>query len=228
MSKRGGTPKDTYGYARYSLLGGLITAVVLVAGIGYILWHAAQRLLDPEEVDTTGMIVLAIVGIIFNGAAVLRVRKGGSLTEKVVSWHLLEDTLGWIAVLIGAVVMRYWDLPWIDPALSIGISLFVLWNVCRNLRKFFDVFMQRTPASFDVEAFETAVKALPDVVDVRDTHSWSIDGESHVLTARVVVPPSTSFETAGAIKARAIELIGDDAFQQITIDVEREEFPRPN
>lgn len=219
LSKHGSTPKNTYGYARYSLLGGLITACVLVAGIGYILWNAAQRLMDPEEVNAPGMIVLAIVGVLFNGAAVLRVRKGSSLTEKVVSWHLLEDTLGWIAVLIGAAVMWFWDLPWIDPALSICISLFVLWNVFRNLRKFLDVFLQKTPSGFDLIAFETAVKAIPCVEDVHDTHAWSIDGEVHVLTTRIVVSPALAPDEAASIKTRVIGLIGDDAFEHLSIDM---------
>lgn len=219
LSKHGSTPKDTYGYARYSLLGGLITAIVLIAGIGFILWNAAQRLLDPEEVNATGMIVLAVVGVIFNGAAVLRVRKGESLTEKVVSWHLLEDTLGWIAVLIGAAVMAVWDLPWIDPALSICISLFVLWNVFRNLRKFFEVFLQRTPSTFDLPAFETAVRAIPEVIDVHDTHSWSIDGEKHVLTTHVIVSQKAFPDKVMSIKSHVTTLIGDKAFEHIAIDI---------
>ncbi|CAN7399804.1 cation diffusion facilitator family transporter [Massilia sp. LjRoot122] len=220
LSKRGSTPGNTYGYARYSLLGGLITAVVLVAGIGFILWQATQRLIEPEDVDTTGMIVIAVIGVIFNGAAVLRVRKGSSLTEKVVSWHLLEDTLGWIAVLIGAAVMAVWDLPWIDPALSIAISLFVLWNVFRNLRKILKVFMQRTPTDFDVGAFESAAKAIPGVVDIHDTRSWSIDGESHVLTTHLVVKTDAPADRVQSIREQVAACIGNDAFGDVTIEIE--------
>ncbi len=220
LSKHGSTAKDTYGYARYSLLGGLITAIVLIAGIGFVLWNATQRLFDPEEVNATGMIVLAVGGVIFNGAAVLRVRKGSSLTEKVVSWHLLEDTLGWSAVLIGAAVMAVWELPWIDPALSICISLFVLWNVFRNLRKFFEIFLQRTPSTFDLPAFETAVRAIPEVIDVHDTHSWSIDGEKHVLTTHVVVSPEAIPDNVMSIKSHVKTLIRDEAFEHIAIDIE--------
>ena len=98
---------------------------------------------------------LAVLGIIVNGLAVLRVRSGTSLTEKVVSWHLLEDVLGWVAVLIGAAAMAIWDLPIIDPILSIGISLFILWNVARNLKQVIMVFLQTAPAGFDVNQFES-------------------------------------------------------------------------
>lgn len=142
-----------YGYRRYSLLGGLITAVVLIAGLAFILWHAVGRLFSPEPVNAPGMMILALIGVAFNGAAVLKVKKGSSLTEQVVSWHLLEDTLGWVAVLVGAGIMAVWDIPIIDPILSIGISLFVLWNVVRNLRQFFTVFLQLTPKEFDVLLF---------------------------------------------------------------------------
>ncbi|MCB1132859.1 MAG: cation transporter, partial [Verrucomicrobiae bacterium] len=127
LSRKGRTPKHTYGFRRYRLLGGLITGIVLMAGLSVVLWQAVARLRDPEPVNAPGMIGLAVVGILFNGAAVLRVKKGASLTEKIAGWHLLEDTLGWVAVLAGAVVMMVWELPVIDPLLSIGISLFVLW-----------------------------------------------------------------------------------------------------
>lgn len=187
LSKRGRTAQNTYGYRRYSLLGGLITGVVLITGLGFVLWNAIHRLFAPEAVNAPGMMILAAVGIAFNGAAVLKVRKGKSLTEQVVSWHLLEDTLGWVAVFIGAAAMTMWDVPILDPLLSIGISLFVLWNVLRNLRKVFSVFIQQAPPDFDVDAFEQAVLKNQHVLSMHHTHSWSIDGESHVLTTHLVM-----------------------------------------
>jgi cation diffusion facilitator family transporter len=144
LSQRGRTAQQTYGYTRYRLLGGLITGIVLIGGVGFMLWKAIGRLASPEAVNAPGMMGLAVLGILANGAAVWRVKKGSSLTEKVVSWHLIEDTLGWIAVLIGAGVMMVWDVPILDPILSIGISLFVLWNVGRNLAKVMKVFLQHT------------------------------------------------------------------------------------
>lgn len=107
ISSRERTSTYTYGYRRFSVLGALITGLVLLAGLTFILWNAVKRLISPEEVLAPGMIALAVIGVVMNGAAVLRVRKGESLSEKVVSWHLLEDTLGWIAVLIGALIMTF-------------------------------------------------------------------------------------------------------------------------
>ena len=170
LSNKERNAEHTYGYKRFRLLGGLITGVVLIVGLGFILWQAVGRLLSPESVNAPGMMVLAVIGIIVNGAAVLRVKKGSSLTEKVVSWHLLEDTLGWGAVLIGAAVMSIWDLPIIDPILSIGISLFVLWNVGRNLKSVMKVFLQTTPDSFDLEKFNSSISELSNVLSSHQTH----------------------------------------------------------
>ncbi len=222
LSKRGSTALDTYGYRRYALLGGLITAVVLMAGIAFVLWHAVARLFAPEPVNAPGMMLLAVAGVIFNGASVLRVRQGTSLTEQVVSWHLLEDTLGWAAVLIGAAIMAVWDIPIIDPILSIGISLFVLWNVVRNLRQFFAVFLQRVPQGFDVEGFTHDVLAIPKVISVHHTHCWSIDGESHVLTTHLVMQKEASREEVTEAKSRVRELLNKKTFEHLTVDVELE------
>lgn len=220
LSQRGRTAKNTYGYRRYSLLGGLITGLVLITGLGFVLWNAVSRLFSPEEVNAPGMMVLAVVGVVFNGAAVLRVRRGTSLTEQVVSWHLLEDTLGWVAVLVGAAVMTVWDLPIIDPILSIGISLFVLFNVVRNLRKVFDVFIQRVPESFDVEAFERAVLEHRKVVSMHHTHSWTVDGEVHVLTTHLVMERNATREDMIDAKAWVRSLLDDRTFEHVTVDVE--------
>lgn len=219
LSKQGRSSRNTYGYRRYSLLGGLITAGFLVVGLSFVLWQAISRLLSPQEVNAPGMMVLAVIGIAFNGAAVLRVRKGSSLTERVVSWHLIEDTLGWVAVLIGAGIMTVWDLPIIDPLLSIAISLFVLWNVLRTLRKFLDVLLQRTPRGFDTDAFEADVIAVPGVVSVDHTHSWTIDGQSHVLTTHLVLRAGLAREEIQACKAEVRKLLDARTFEHVTIDV---------
>ena len=222
FSKREATSQHTYGYRRYALLGGLITSIVLLIGLAFVLWHAVGRLRSPEAVNAPGMMLLAAIGVAFNGAAVLRVRKGSSLTEQVVSWHLLEDALGWVAVLVGAAIMTFWDLPIIDPLLSIGISLFVLWNVLRNLRRFFDVFLQKAPEAFDATQFETAVLSSPKVVSLHHTHSWSIDGEKHVLTTHVVMESGTSREEVIELKSRVRRLLDKTAFEHVTVDVEFE------
>lgn len=222
LSRRGRTAKNTYGYRRYSLLGGLITGIVLVIGLGFVFWNAVGRLFSPEPVDASGMMVLAIIGVVFNGAAVLKVKRGSSLTEKVVSWHLLEDTLGWLAVLVGAAIMAVWDLPIIDPLLSIGISVFVLWNVARNLRKVFNVFIQKVPEAFDVNAFEKAVLAHPKVLSMHHTHSWTVDGEVHVLTTHLVMAGDATRDEMIEAKARVRGLLDEHTFEHVTVDVELE------
>lgn len=212
----------TYGYKRFRLLGGLITGVVLIAGFGVILWQAAGRLLSPEPVHAPGMMALAVVGIIVNGAAVLRVKKGSSLTEKVVSWHLLEDTLGWAAVLIGAGIMAVWDLPIIDPILSIGISIFVLWNVGRNLKHVINVFLQTTPDSFDLEKFQTSVTEIPKVLSNHHTHGWSLDGETHVLSTHLVMDRNSNRDEILHAKKQVRDLLNELEFEHLTIEVELE------
>ena len=134
-SKKGRSKNFSFGYKRFSLLGALINAIVLIIGSIFILREAIPRIINPEPVDTKGMILLAILGIFVNGLAVLRLKKGTSLNEKVISLHLLGDVFGWIAVLIGAIAIYYFNSPIIDPILSFLIAGFILFNVYKNLNK---------------------------------------------------------------------------------------------
>jgi cobalt-zinc-cadmium efflux system protein len=220
VSERGRTSRHTYGYKRFRLLGGLVTGLLLIVGLGFILWQAIGRLMNPEPVNAPGMMALAVVGMAVNGYAVLRTRKGSSLTEKMVSWHLLEDTLGWGAVLIGAGIMAIWDVPIIDPILSIGISLFVLWNVGRNLSNVVKVFLQTAPDSFDADDFESKVKAIPKVECLHHVHVWSLDGESHVLTSHVLMQADTSRREILKLKRQIRAVLDPDDFKHVTVDVE--------
>lgn len=225
LSGRDRTDQHTYGFKRFRLLGSLVTGFVLIVGLSFVLWNAIGRLVNPESVNAPGMIALAILGILINGAAVLRVKKGSSLTEQVVSWHLLEDTLGWAAVLIGAGIMADWNLPIIDPILSIGISLFILWNVGRNLKKVIRVFLQTTPESFDLTNFENKVCELQGVLSTHHTHSWSLDGETHVLSTHIVMERNTNRPTVLAAKEKVTGLLQNHDFEHVTIEVELEGEP---
>ena len=212
----------TYGYRRFSALGALITGVLLVAGLGFVLLNAIRRLVNPEPVHGAGMMGMAVVGIVFNGAAALRLRGGSSINERLASWHLLEDVLGWAAVLVGSVFVLVWNLPIVDPILSILISAFVLWNVGKNLRKVAAVFLQRVPDGFDTAQFVRRVLDLPQVKDVHHTHVWTLDGEHHVLTTHLVVDRAATREAVAGIKCKVTGFLAGEAFDHVTIDVEME------
>lgn len=221
-SKKEANHHFTYGYERFSVLGALLTGTVLLAGMIVILFRAIPRLQNPEPVETTGMLALAVLGIAVNGFAAWKASHGSSMNEKVVSWHLLEDVLGWIAVLIGAIVMKIWDLPIIDPLLSIGISIFILINVSRNLWKVAKVFLQRAPEEFDVEIFQTKVEQLNGVTGLHHLHCWSLDGESHVLTLHLTLEAQTPRERVLEIKREVKELLFEYSFAHITMETELE------
>jgi cobalt-zinc-cadmium efflux system protein len=218
ISRRKPTATLTYGYRRFRILGGLITGVTLLAGLGFVLYHAVNRLMHPEEVRAGGMIGLAVLGILFNGLAVLRVRKGSSLTERLVNWHLIEDTLGWVAVLLGAAIMAIWNIPIVDPILSIMIATLVLWNVGRNLKKVFAVFLQAAPEQFDADEFTRAVLDMEGVHSLHHIHCWSIDGEHHVLSCHIVI--QDGFTDTATLKSQVRKLLEDDHFEHITLETE--------
>lgn len=181
----------SYGYRRWSLLSALITGLILVAGSVWVLAEAIPRLWQPQLPHTGGMFVLALLGIAVNGAALLRLRRGKTQNEKVLSWHLLEDVLGWVAVLIGAVLMYFTGWAWLDPLLCIGFTLFILVNVIKSLRQTLALFLQVSPSPALQRQIETALEQLEFVKAVHHLHLWSLDGEQHVLTLHLeVVTPA--------------------------------------
>ena len=222
FSKKGKDAIFTYGYQRLSLVGALFNGVILLGGSLFILSKALPRLLHPEAVHVPGMIFFAIVGIVVNGYAVLKLKSGKSLNERMVSWHLLEDVLGWVAVLIVSLVLLYVDLPVLDPILSILITLYVLWNVLKNLKRVFLVFLQATPDTFEVGVFEEKVLELPKVVSVHHTHIWSLDGEDHVLSNHIVMEAESTREEVVQVKNELKKLLHDYSIDHLTVDIEYE------
>ncbi len=213
----------TFGYQRLSLFSALISGVVLVAGSIVILFQVASRLLTPEPVDASGMIAIAIIGIAFNGAGALLLRKGGSLNEKVLSWHLLEDVLGWVAILVGSVIILFWNIYLIDPLMTIGITVFILYNVAKNLKEAVNILLEGVPRHISIVNVKRSLMAVNGVLGVHDLHIWSLEGETDILTGHVVVN-KTLLETPDQTRRILKEVLKKQHIEHSTLELESEHF----
>jgi len=223
LSNKKATKKYSYGYGRFSLLGAIINSVVLIVGSFFIISEAIPRIINPEEADATGMMWLAILGIIVNGAAVLKLKKGSSINERVVSLHLLEDVLGWIAVLIASIVMMYWDVPILDPILSLVIAGYVLFNVYRNIKDAFKIILQGVPNEISSDKIkEHIILHIDEVEDIHDCHIWTLDGEFHIATIHVIVKNKEfSWQKSNEVKENIKKLLHDNFhLEHVTLELE--------
>lgn len=219
---REGDDRFSYGYRRFSLLGALLSTVVLIVGSLFVLAEAIPRLLDPEPTNAAGMAVFALVGIAANGAAILRLRGQRTLNARVVAWHLLEDVLGWVAVFIVGLVLLFRPFYILDAILSLMITTYVLVNVVRNLRRTASLFLQAVPEEVQLEKFEKALRNIPKVQSTHHTHVWSLDGQHHVLTAHIVVDDDTQPAELVDIKCDIRDLTQDMSLEHTTFEVEFE------
>ncbi|WP_299820324.1 cation diffusion facilitator family transporter [uncultured Pontibacter sp.] len=220
VAKRKRDANFTFGYKRFSLLGAVINSVILLVGSFIILSEAIPRIWNPEPVNAAGMVGFAILGILVNGAAVLRLKGGESLNEKVVRLHLLEDVLGWAAVLVGGIILYFFDWPIIDPLLSLGITVFVLYNVVRNLRQSIKIMLQGTPAHINTENVKARLNALPDVTSVHDLHIWTMDGTYNIMSLHAVVPHAVTPVQTSAVKQAIRKEMADMGISHVTIELE--------
>ena len=185
-SKKKANNKYTYGYIRYSVLGGVITTTILLVGSILVIIGSIKRLFNPVEVNYDGMILFAVIGVILNFLAAYVTKEGDSINQKSVNLHMLEDVLGWIIVLIGAIVMHFTDIKVIDSLMSIGVSLFILINSLKNLKKVLDLFLEKTPKDVDIEKLKKHLLEIKDVDDIHHIHVWSIDGYKNYATMHIV------------------------------------------
>ena len=210
----------SYGYRRFSLLGALINALILVAGSIWVLSAAIPRLKDPQMPVTEGMFALAIFGILVNGFAAYKLSSGTTLNERILNWHLLEDVLGWVAVLIVSIVLMFVEWPILDPILSIAFTLFILFNVAKNLFATLKLFLQASPDKKMHDEILERLKSIEHITDVHHLHFWSLDGEHHVLTAHLTLDESFTIKDHSKIKAEVAEILGEYELEHTTIEFE--------
>ncbi len=177
----------TYGYIRYSVLGGLITTVILTFGSLMVVYQALLRLWNPVVIHYNGMILFAVVGVLVNGLAAYFTRDGHSVNQRAVNLHMLEDVLGWLVVLVGALVMRFTDFYYLDAILSISVAVFILVQAFKNLKTILDIFLEKTPLNMDMDTLKKQILEIEGVDKVHHFHLRSFDGFHHDATMHLVV-----------------------------------------
>ena len=217
FSKKQPDEKYTYGYGRFSALGGFLTTAILLVGSVAVIINAVRRLFYPAPIHYDGMIVFAVVGVAVNLLAAYMTRGGETINQKAVNLHMLEDVLGWVVVLAGAVIMRFTDLAFIDPIMSIGVALFIFINALHNLKEVLALFLQKVPEHVSVEQLHYAVSHVDGVQDVHHIHLWSMDG--NILSATMhIVTGNDPYKTKLAVRA-ALKELGID---HTVLEVEQE------
>ena len=185
-SKKQADKNYTYGYVRYSVLGGVITTSILLVGSLLVIYSAIKRIFNPTDINYNGMILFAIVGVILNFIASIVTKDGDSINQKAVNLHMLEDVFGWIVVLIGAIIMNFTDIKLFDSIMSIGVALFIFINSLKNLKKVLDLFLEKTPDNIDIDELKTHLLKIKGVEDIHHIHVWSIDGYNNYATMHIV------------------------------------------
>ena len=212
-------PDDTYtyGYARFSVIGGVITTVILLVGSVTVIYNAIVRIFNPVEINYDGMIIFAIFGVVINFLAAYFTSGGHSINQKAVNLHMLEDVLGWVVVLIGALIMRFTDISIIDPIMSICVAVFILINSIKNLKEVIDLFLAKLPPHLRIDEIKEHICEIDGVASVHHIHIWSMDGSSNYATMHVVCKGE-----AHEIKHKIREELKEHGINHVTLELEDE------
>ena len=221
---RAADSRYSFGYKRFSLLGALINSTVLASGSLFVIYHAALRIADPEPVISTYMMIMGVLGIAVNGYATWYLSGSESLNEKAVKLHLLEDVLGWAALLVAAIVMYFYPIYWLDGVLSIAIALWILYNAVLRLKEVLAIFLQAIPTNVDLPAIKSKIEALPQVLSMHHMHLWSLEGNEHVFSTHLRTQNISSLEEVTALKRTVRKVLNEyPQLSHYTIEIELED-----
>lgn len=226
LEKKSGKKPDkkyTYGYLRYSLIGAIVTATILLIGSIFVIYNAVQRIMNPVEINYHGMIVFAIIGLIINIVGFRLTHKTKNMNEKMISLHLLEDTLSWIIVIVISVVMMFTDAVILDPILSIIISLYILLHVVKNIKQVIDIILEKVPEDIDVDVLKSELEKEFDIKEIHHVHIWTMDGENNYLTMHVVVDSNEQKENIIKLKNEIKKELQKKNINHATIEIEYED-----
>ncbi len=205
----------TYGYSRYSVVGSVITTFILLFGSVTVIYNSIERIFNPVEINYNGMILFAVVGAVVNFGAAWLTKEGDSLNQKAVNLHMLEDVLGWVVVLLGAIIMRFTDISILDPIMSICVALFILVNAVKNLKEVLDLFLEKVPRGINMKEIKGHICEIEGVQDVHHIHIWNMDGRNNYATMHIVTDADCH-----EIKEKVREKLKEHGIVHVTLELE--------
>lgn len=219
ISNREEDSRYTLGYKRFSLLGAILTAVILITGSTLVILENISKFIEPQPVDHEGMLWLGVIAIVINLTASLIVRKGQTKNESILSLHFLEDTLGWLAVIVVAIILRYTDWYFLDPLLSLGISAFILSQALPRFWSTVKIFLDAVPEGVDIKQVKNDLEQLDNVASINQLNLWTMDGLEKNAIVHVCLKRMEQMEVCKeAIRA----LLKERGFQNVTIEVDED------
>jgi cobalt-zinc-cadmium efflux system protein len=207
--------KYTYGYSRYSILGGLVTTIILLVGSILIIANAINRLVNPIAINSNGMLIVAVIGCVINFIAMKLTHGNHSINQKAVNLHMLEDMLGWLIVLIGSIIIKFTDFTIIDPIMSICLSIFIIYNVIRNLKPIFEIFTLKVPNNIDIETLKKEILSIHGVTNINRLNIWQLDENNIIATIDVTV------NTNEPIKHKILGIFNTYAIFYVTVEINK-------
>lgn len=207
----------TLGYKRFSLLGALVTAVILITGSILVILENIAKIFHPQSVNDEGIFWLGIIAITINVLASLVIRKGQTKNESILSLHFLEDTLGWVAVILMAIVLRFTDWYILDPLLSLAISFFILSKALPRFWSTLKIFLDAVPEGVDIQKIKTDLAELDHVASINQLNLWTMDGLEKNAIVHVCLKEMEHMETC---KESIRIFLKNCGFQNITIEVD--------
>lgn len=220
LSKKAPDEKYTYGYRRYSLLSAMITSLLLVVSSIFVVAGAVIRIGQPREVKGGIMLLVAIFGVIINGVAVITTHRGTGANERAVSLHMLEDVLGWVAVLIGSALIYAFKWYFVDGILSLCIAGFLIVNSIRNIKRVLEILLEKSPEGFDVQEFKKQLSAIDNVQDIHHLHIWSLDGEYNMASLHLRLAEGADMDVYASAKAGVEDLSRQWGIEHLTVQID--------
>ena len=212
--------KYTYGYVRYSILAAFITTIILLCGSLLVIYNATNRLFNPIDINYDGMIIIALIGILFNIIAVHKTKGGHSLNQEAVNLHLLQDVLSWIVVLIGSILIKFTKINYIDSIMSFIISIYVIIHALKHLKIVLDLFLEKTPDNVNIRKIKTDLLENKNIISINHIHIWSMDGYNNYATLHVVINNDEVEKMEEYIK----EYLKKENISHTTIEIERKKY----
>ena len=219
ISNREEDSRYTLGYKRFSLLGALVTAVILMTGSVMVILENITKLFNPQPVNDEGILWLGIIAVTINVLASLVVRKGKTKNESILSLHFLEDTLGWIAVILMALILRFTDWYILDPLLSLVISFYILSKAIPRFWSTLKIFLDAVPEGVNIQKIETDLAELEHVASINQLNLWTMDGLEKNAIVHVCLEHVKHMEVC---KESIRNLLKESSFQNITIEVDED------